>query len=94
MGVGGIILAQLSAGLIEGVGWRSAITIVAIVIWAVMLPATLLIRSRPEDMGLLPDGHQDNSPIEQQHPVGEETRGHDATVLRKGSAREPLPARA
>ncbi|MSQ31275.1 MAG: MFS transporter [Dehalococcoidia bacterium] len=37
-------------------GWRAAATISGLVIWAVGLPAAYFLRSRPEDMGMLPDG--------------------------------------
>ncbi len=49
--------AILSAVLIESVGWRSAWGIFAVIAVAGTVPTyALLMRRRPEDMGLLPDG--------------------------------------
>ncbi len=43
--------------LITHVGWRAAWVALAFIIWGVLLlPAALLVRSRPESVGLLPDG--------------------------------------
>lgn len=49
--------AILSAVLIEAVGWRAAWGIFAVIAVAGTVPTyALLMRRRPEDMGLLPDG--------------------------------------
>jgi len=55
--VGGILLAPLSAFLIDAVGWGAAWAVLGFVIVVVVLPPTILfMRRSPEDMGLLPDG--------------------------------------
>ena len=40
----------------ERLGWRLTVVIIGIAILVVNLPLSLLIRNRPEDYGLLPDG--------------------------------------
>ena len=55
--VGGILLAPLSAFLIDAVGWGAAWAVLGFVIVAAVLPPTILfMRRSPEDIGLLPDG--------------------------------------
>ena len=42
--------------LIEGYGWRGAWTALAVAVWALLcVPAALLVRNRPEDLGREPD---------------------------------------
>ncbi len=57
-GVGGFVCAPAAAFLIKYLGWRLSFVIAGIVIWVVVLPLSLIIRHRPEDKGLLPDGDQ------------------------------------
>jgi len=42
--------------LIEQTGWRTACTAMGILVLAVLAPINLVLRKRPEDIGLLPDG--------------------------------------
>jgi MFS family permease len=42
--------------MIEQTGWRTACTAMGIMILVVLAPINLLLRKRPEDIGLLPDG--------------------------------------
>lgn len=42
--------------LIEQVGWRTAMLVLGLTIWAVCVPLGYLIRHRPEPYGYLPDG--------------------------------------
>ena len=44
------------AALIGATGWRSTLLIAAVIMMVVCLPLALVIRERPEDYGLLPDG--------------------------------------
>ena len=70
LGLGGF-LTQPSLILMNETSWRTAFTVMAVVIWVVLLPMTLILRRRPEDHGLLPDGatSEDDVPIE--GPTGE-----------------------
>jgi len=44
------------ATLISAFGWREALLIVGMAQWALCIPLALLVRHRPQEMGLLPDG--------------------------------------
>jgi MFS family permease len=57
MGVGGLILAPLSVGLIHMAGWRQTYLVLAglTLLLGAILPG-LFVRNRPEDLGQVPDG--------------------------------------
>ncbi len=68
---GGVLIPQIATPLITSYGWRTAMLSVSLLVWLVLLPAAIfLVRSRPSDMGLLPDGDAiptnnfDNKPAE------------------------------
>jgi MFS family permease len=56
VGVGSIILLPWVQTLIARAGWRTACWTLAIVVLVVLAPLNLLVKRRPEDMGLQPDG--------------------------------------
>jgi MFS family permease len=60
VGVGAVVLLPWVQALIARAGWRPACLAVAVVVLAVLAPLNLLLRRRPEDLGLEPDG--DRSP--------------------------------
>jgi MFS family permease len=56
-GFASTIFLPLAGWLTERLGWRAALLILALILGAVTIPAhALLLRRRPEDLGLLPDG--------------------------------------
>ncbi|MBN1176240.1 MAG: MFS transporter [Dehalococcoidales bacterium] len=57
-GMGGFVFPPLTTSLISAIGWRETWLVLAgvIVLFGVLLGATILTRNRPEDMGLTPDG--------------------------------------
>ncbi|MBS1797708.1 MAG: MFS transporter [Acidobacteria bacterium] len=56
---GGAIIPQISTPLIQGYGWRTAMMLISLIIWVILLPAVIfLVKNRPEDLGLLPDGQE------------------------------------
>jgi MFS family permease len=62
-GVGGslsvMIIPLLNIYLISNFGWQTAWLVLAIAVWVILLlPGMLLVRDRPEDIGLLPDGDE------------------------------------
>ncbi len=62
MGVGGLVMAPLVAYLLQSYDWRTAYLAMAVIIWAVAIPLALaLVRTRPSDMGLCPDGVADDT---------------------------------
>ena len=57
-----VILMPVSVYVISQSGWRSMFFLFAIITWVVVLiPSITLMRRRPEDMGLHPDGDDLNS---------------------------------
>jgi MFS family permease len=56
VGVGSIVLLPWMQGLIERAGWRAACLAMGILVLALLVPLNLLLRQRPEDIGLAPDG--------------------------------------
>jgi len=56
VGVGSIILLPWVQTLIARAGWRTACWTLAVVVLVVLAPLNLLVKRRPEDMGLQPDG--------------------------------------
>lgn len=57
VGIGSITLLPWMQMLIDQTGWRSASFAMGIVVLVVLFPLNLLLRKRPEDMGLQPDGN-------------------------------------
>ncbi len=56
VGVGSVTLLPWMQSMIAQVGWRTACWTLGLVVLVVLAPINLLLRKRPEDMGLLPDG--------------------------------------
>lgn len=57
LSVGAFTVPTIAAWLIEHIGWRAAWMVFGVTVWVVMIPAAwILIRRRPEDHGLRPDG--------------------------------------
>ncbi len=52
----GVPFTDITLGINHVVGWEGVALILAIVIFAVALPLSFIIRNRPEDIGLRPDG--------------------------------------
>jgi MFS family permease len=56
VGVGSILLFPVMQALIAGAGWRTACTALGVLVLVLLAPLNLLVRRRPQDMGLAPDG--------------------------------------
>ncbi|MXZ91329.1 MAG: MFS transporter [Chloroflexi bacterium] len=52
----GVPFTDITLGINHVVGWEGVAFILAVVIFAVALPLSFIIRNRPEDIGLRPDG--------------------------------------
>ena len=85
-GLGGAS-APLVGLLVLAVGWRQAVLISGILIIAIVLPLSLLVRRSPESMGMLPDG---DSP-EQPPPEAAEPPSTGRTGVAATAARSPRP---
>jgi sugar phosphate permease len=63
-------MAPVVGYLLETADWRTAYFAMAVIIWVVIIPlALLVVRTRPEDMGLHPDGAS-GSPVRGGGKVG------------------------
>ena len=60
--MGPLFFPFLVHGIISLVGWRDAWVVLGIGSMVVMVPLALMVRSRPEDIGLLPDGAREPTP--------------------------------
>ena len=56
VGLGSVTLLPWVQSLIIATGWRHACTALGLLILLVLAPINILLRKRPEDMGLRPDG--------------------------------------
>jgi MFS family permease len=56
VGIGSVTLLPWVQHMIEATGWRTACTAMGIVLLIVLAPINLLLRKRPQDVGLEPDG--------------------------------------
>ncbi len=63
-GSSGVMVVVL-ASLIAAFDWRTAVLIMGLIQWAVCIPLALVVRNRPQDLGLLPDG-EPALPVERQ----------------------------
>ena len=51
------VIPPVSRALIEDIGWRETYAVLGIMVWVLVIPATLiLVRNTPEEVGLHPDG--------------------------------------
>ncbi|MDY6843949.1 MAG: MFS transporter, partial [Thermodesulfobacteriota bacterium] len=57
IGLGGFVMTIVARYIIAAVGWRVSFVVWGLLVWIVIIPTVaFLIKARPEDMGLLPDG--------------------------------------
>ena len=59
-GLSGVVVPVM-VSLIESVGWRSTLQVLSVGALAILIPMSLLLRHKPEQYGLLPDGAPANN---------------------------------
>ena len=70
-GGGAVVVPLLGLG-ISTIGWRDTLLYTGIFIFLLTIPVALVIRSKPEDMGLNPDGDDDpEGTVREESPVGD-----------------------
>ncbi len=79
----GVVVPPALTALVDGVGWRAAWQLLALGFVLLMLPASLVMRRRPEDHGLHPDGRSDE---DLRGGAGEAARRDLATSLTRREA--------
>jgi MFS family permease len=62
VGVGSIILFPWVQAVIAQAGWRTACWALGLLVLLLLVPLNLLVRHRPEDLGLQPDGDRTAAP--------------------------------
>src|SRR6202140_4633675 len=67
VGIGSVTLLPWGQLMIEQTGWGPACTAMGVLVLVVLAPINLLLRQRPEDIGLQPDG--DAAPSTASKPV-------------------------
>ena len=77
---GGALIVPLLNESIQWLGWRQTLIWTGVGILALTLPASFIIRSRPEDMGLRPDG---DPPVDRtaESSSGQRSRGSGNTEV-------------
>lgn len=62
IGTGGVVMAPIVGYVLEAYDWRTAYFAMAVIVWVAIIPlALLIVRTRPSEMGLCPDG--DAAPV-------------------------------
>jgi cyanate permease len=84
-GLGGITFPPLTTALIEAIGWRDTWLVLAAIICviAVFLGGVVLVRNKPEDMGLLPDGEIPDPTVEVEKTESEHERESSGVSIRR-----------
>jgi MFS family permease len=85
VGLGSITLLPWVQSMIIDVGWRDACRALGLLLLIVLAPINLLLRKRPEDMGLRPDGDAEplaSAPVQPSNVVDPVWAAVDWTVSR------------
>lgn len=69
-GFSSTVFVPLSQVLVDALGWRSAVLVLAGLVGACAVPHALLLRRAPEDLGLHPDGREPHPQSPRPHPPG------------------------
>jgi MFS family permease len=76
-GIGGLVMSPLAQTWITQYGWRTSFAIVGIAVFCLIVPAALLLRKEPADLGLRPLGEEAATPGTES---ASRTKGRDYTV--------------
>ncbi|MDE2802208.1 MAG: MFS transporter [Chloroflexota bacterium] len=80
-GLGPMLYPVSLLALIDASDWRMAWFVLCIVALCVLIPLSFLVRTRPEDMGLLPDG---DSPVRPEPVEGPQSANQPRTIAAGG----------
>ena len=69
----GAVLVPMVNFFIQSIGWREAAVVMGGIVWVVGIPIALMMRRRPEDHGMLPDGDAGASRASAEGPTFAET---------------------
>ncbi|MFC1953881.1 MFS transporter [Chloroflexota bacterium] len=88
-GLGGLMIPLLTMSILQ-LGWRTSLVIAGLIIWAICLPLTLLIKDSPEQIGYLPDG---DIPSPESRSTDKSSTSDDKVTLQGFSVKETLRIR-
>jgi MFS family permease len=83
-GMGPLLAPITLYALVSAIGWRDTWFVMGLAVIIVLVPLSFLIRTSPEDLGLLPDG--DDHPGDNVEASPTNGRGHDERSLTRGEA--------
>lgn len=83
--LGGLIFTPLTAWLVETLGWQLSFAILGTIVWVVLLPVLFLVmRDDPRELGLFPDGAQQEDATGASPPSPAETGLTASQALQSG----------
>ena len=93
-GGGAIVVPLLHLGIVF-LDWRPTVFIIGLFIATLTLPVAYVIRSRPEDMGLRPDGDPETNQLGGAAPAAHQSRGghHHGAGAASGSGEQDFTVR-
>ncbi|MEW6142281.1 MAG: MFS transporter [Chloroflexota bacterium] len=80
-GLGGIFL-PIIVWMIGAYDWRTTLVVLGLATWAIVIPAAVFLRHRPEELGLLPDGEKAGAGAAITVTKGQPAAADDFTVRR------------
>ena len=90
--LGAIALAPLTNFVIESASWRASYVVLGVITLICCVPPVMLVmKTRPQDMGLLPDGEQPVAAAESATVPTEESAGADEPGWTTSTALRTLP---
>jgi MFS family permease len=69
VGAGAIVLLPWLQSIIVDAGWRASCWAMGLLVLLVAAPLNLLVRKKPEEIGLLPDGESQRGPAAERRPA-------------------------
>lgn len=91
--MGPLFFPLLVSAMVAAFEWRGAWLALGLMTFAIMAPLSLLVRTRPEDMGLLPDGGPEPEGSEASTPAGRARRLRFAPTEHDFTRREAVRTR-
>jgi MFS family permease len=81
LAIGGLLIPVITV-LIDECGWRTAMVVLGLCAWVIIVPLALLFRHKPEQYGHLPDGEVSSTAVVEEKPVLDQSTpaGVPATV--------------
>ncbi|HEX77703.1 MAG TPA: MFS transporter [Dehalococcoidia bacterium] len=73
-GLGTLIMAPVAAQLISAYNWRASFLALAVIAWALVIPAALFLKKEPAEIGALPDGDREPAGLSENTAAGIELR--------------------